>query len=161
MKRATSFKAWLGALTCSIALCGESAAAAEGADDADTNAVRYRRHMMDAIDAQFQAITLVVIANAPQENLASHLEAAHAIARTGVSSFEPNVAGGNALPRIWEEWDDFRAQMERFEASIARAAEVARTGTLEDVKPYLDRINCSNCHTAYRRNRTPGVAPYR
>lgn len=114
--------------------------------------IAYRQHLMQTLEAQFQAITLVVIAGAPPENLHSHLTAALATARLLPDAFAPRALGGSSAPQIWTKWDDFDHEMRHFEASIAMAVEAARNGTpVEGVLYHLDAISCRDCHDLYRR----------
>lgn len=119
---------------------------------ANQDVIAYRQHLMKTLDAQFQAITLIVIAGAPGENLHSHLTAALLTARLLPAAFEPRVPGGSSAPQIWTTWEDFDHHMRHFEASIAIAVEAAKNGTpTKDVLFHLDAISCRACHDLYRR----------
>ena len=115
-------------------------------------AVEYRQQLMKALEAQFQAITLIVIAGAPAENLHSHLVASLLTARALPLAFEQRAPGGSAQPQIWTKGEDFDHQMRHFEASIAMAVEAAKNGTpVAGVLYHLDAISCRACHDRYRR----------
>ena len=116
------------------------------------HAITYRQDLMKTLEAQFQAITLIVIAGAPAENLHSHLVAALLTARALPLAFERRAPGGSAQPQIWTNGNDFDHQMRHFEASIAMAVEAAKNGTpVEGVLYHLDAISCRACHDRYRR----------
>lgn len=53
-----------------------------------------------------------------------------------------------ALPVIWEDWDDFVAKSR----AMGTAAEKLDTGSLDDLRAGLGPIgkSCSNCHERYR-----------
>ncbi len=119
---------------------------------ANPDAVAYRQHLMKTLEAQFQAIMLVVTAGAPPENLYSHLSAALLTAQAMPDAFQPRVLGGSSAPQIWTKWDDFTFYMDEFEAAIAIATEAARGGTApHDVLYHIDAISCRKCHDRYRR----------
>ena len=119
---------------------------------ANQDAVAYRQHLMKTLEAQFQAITLIVTAGAPAENLYSHLTAALITARGLPDAFRPRAPGGSSAPQIWTRWDDFTFYMDEFEAAIAMAVEAARGGTPpQDVLYHIDAISCRKCHDRYRR----------
>ncbi len=116
------------------------------------HAIAYRQDLMKTLEAQFQAITLIVIAGAPAENLHSHLVAALLTARALPLAFERRAPGGSSQPQIWTKENDFDHQMRHFEASIAMAVEAAKNGTpVEGVLYHLDAISCRACHDRYRR----------
>jgi cytochrome c556 len=116
------------------------------------HAIAYRQDLMKTLEAQFQAITLIVIAGAPAENLHSHLVAALLTARALPLAFERRAPGGSSQPQIWTNGNDFDHQMRHFEASIAMAVEAAKNGTpVEGVLYHLDAISCRTCHDRYRR----------
>ncbi len=118
---------------------------------ADQDAIDYRQHIMKTLDAQFNAVALVVTAGAPAANLASHLNVLLMTARTALKAFEPKAPGGEALPVVWERWDDFSAKMKDFEATVAAAAESAKSGNPTLVLPELEHVNCKKCHDVYRK----------
>lgn len=116
------------------------------------HAIAYRQDLMKTLEAQFQAITLIVIAGAPAQNLHSHLVAALLTARALPLAFERRAPGGSSQPQIWTNGNDFDHQMRHFEASIAMAVEAAKNGTpVEGVLYHLDAISCRTCHDRYRR----------
>lgn len=117
------------------------------------HAITYRQELMKTLEAQFQAITLIVIAGAPAENLHSHLVAALLTARALPLAFERRAPGGSAQPQIWTKSDDFDHQMRHFEASVAIAVEAAKNGTpVAGVLYHLDAISCRACHDRYKRD---------
>lgn len=116
------------------------------------HAVAYRQELMKTLEAEFQAITLIVTRGAPPENLHSHLVAALLTARALPLAFAQRAPGGSAQPQIWTKADDFDHQMRHFEASIAMAVEAAKNETpVAGVLYHLDAISCRSCHDRYRR----------
>ncbi len=115
-------------------------------------AIEYRQEMMKTLQAQFQAIMLIVTAGAPPENLHSHLTAALLTARMLPAAFAPRAPGGSSQPQVWTAWDDFARHMREFEAAVAIATEAARDGTPPaGVLYHIDAISCRDCHDLYRR----------
>lgn len=130
-----------------LALAGPACAASRD------HAIAYRQELMKTLEAQFQAITLIVTRGAPPENLHSHLVAALLTARALPLAFEQRAPGGNSQPQIWTNSDDFDHQMRHFEASVAIALEAAKNGTpVAGVLYHLDAISCRACHNRYRRD---------
>jgi len=115
--------------------------------------IEYRQQVMRTLEAQFQAIMLIVTRDTSPENLHSHLSAALLTARMLPRAFEPRAPGGSSLPQVWTQWDDFAKHVREFEASVAIAAEAARNGTKPaDVLYHIDAISCRDCHDLYRRD---------
>ncbi|MGE4062474.1 MAG: cytochrome c [Rhodospirillaceae bacterium] len=116
------------------------------------DAIAYRQEIMKTLEAQFQAIMLIVTAGAPSENLHSHLTAALLTARMLPGAFEKRAPGGSSRPQVWTKWDDFARHMREFEAAVAIATEAARGGKKPaDVLYHIDAISCRDCHDLYRR----------
>lgn len=119
---------------------------------ARADAISYRQELMKTLEAQFQAIMLIVTVEAPPENLHSHLTAALLTARMLPAAFAIRAPGGASQPQIWTRWDDFARHMREFEAAVAIAAEAAKGGTKPaDVLYHIDAISCRDCHDLYRR----------
>jgi len=116
----------------------------------DQEAIAYRKHMMNTLDAQFQAIMLIITRKVPADNITSHLDAALITARTGLPSFAKNAPGGTSQPYLWDQWDQYTMLMQEFEAATAMAVEAAKTSTLTELIWYLDQISCRKCHDVYR-----------
>jgi len=152
-------KAALAVLTISaLLLAGPTHANGLSPDEA---AIEYRQHVMSALEAQFNAIALIVAFNGPSENLMSHLQTALIAARQSLPSFEARVPGGSSKRVIWEQWKDYTAHMRQFEAAIAMAVEAAKFGTVTDVVWYTDQISCRKCHDIYRQPQISGGEDYR
>lgn len=135
---------WGAAIACMM-LCVAPTAA-------NQDTIAYRQHLMDTLEAQFQAINLIYTAGAPPENLYSHLVVALATARAIPDAFQPRVLGGSSAPQIWTKWDDFMFYADEFEAAIAMAVEAARGGTApQDVLYHIDAVSCRKCHDRFRR----------
>ena len=115
------------------------------------HAIEYRQQLMRTLEAEFQAIMLIVTAGAPPQNLHSHLTSALLTARMMPDAFAVRAPGGAAHPRIWTKSDDFAHHMRQFEASVAIAVEAAKNGTpVAGVLYHLDAISCRACHDRYR-----------
>ena len=144
----------LPTLYAGLVLLGGPAHAGEPA--LDQEAIAYRKHIMVALEAQFKAIAAIVAFDGPEANLKSHLETALIMARTVLPSFEKHAPGGTSQPIIWEQWDDYTAHMQQFEAALAMAVEAAKFGSVTDVVWYTDQISCRKCHDTYRQQRIRG-----
>ncbi len=117
----------------------------------DQDAIDYRQHMMNTLDAQFNAVALILTGQAPDKNLLLHMEAMLVAATLGHTAFEPKALGGRSLPQVWEKWDDFSAKMKEFEASLAKAVAATKTEGAAGALQGLEFVSCKKCHDVYRK----------
>lgn len=61
-------------------------------------------------------------------------------------------ANSDALPAIWENWDDFKARFDASAAAAQRALDAAKAGDAAAYGAALQEIGqgCSGCHQTYR-----------
>lgn len=60
-----------------------------------------------------------------------------------------------AKAEIWQNWDDFKAGMEKFQQEATKLAEVAQKASqVEDVKAQLEATakTCKSCHDDYKED---------
>ena len=119
-------------------------------DDQDT--VDYRQHIMRAMDAQTAALGQILAEMVTDDNFVSHLDVIAINAQMALSSFEKPVEGGEALPKVWEDWDDFAAKMNAFSDEIIIAAQIVRDkGRAAAMGNVMDALSCKECHDVYRK----------
>jgi len=119
---------------------------------ADEGAVDYREHTMEAVGGHMQAAVDIIRGKVSH---ASHLPI-HAGALAELSEIVPSLfpegsEGGDALPEIWSNPDDFAERLTTFqEAAVGFDAAVA---TGEDIGPALQALGqaCKGCHDNYRK----------
>ena len=125
----------------------------ETGDDPGPDAVAYRRSLMRAMDAQTAAVGQILAWMVTDRNFVLHLESIAANARMSVGAFEPAVAGGKSLPRVWTEGEDFAARMQALADGVGKTAETARQlGKDAALVPLMDALTCDQCHDLYRRS---------
>jgi cytochrome c556 len=123
------------------------------ADDEDT--IAYRKHIMKTLDEQTAAIGMIFSGAIPDTNLQLHLDAIATTAAMGLGAFEPNVPGGDSMPEVWSNWDDFAKRMNEFAAKTANMAKVAREqGTDHAAELAIDALDCKSCHKLYNSKRS-------
>ncbi|MDH2326737.1 cytochrome c [Cereibacter sp. SYSU M97828] len=116
------------------------------------DAVKDRQQAMKAIATSAKTLGDMASDKAPFD--AAQAEQARVTMQQNAAQFpalfEPNVIEGEteALPAIWENWDDFVAKG----AALEKAAADATTGSLGDVQTAMAEIGptCRACHTDYR-----------
>ena len=125
----------------------------ETGDDPGQDAVVYRRTLMRAMDAQTAAVGQILAWMVADRNFVFHLEAIAANARMSAGAFEPAVAGGESLPRVWTDREDFAVRMQALADGVGQTAETARQlGKDAALVPLMDALTCDQCHDQYRRS---------
>ncbi|SJM33697.1 c-type cytochrome [Mesorhizobium delmotii] len=57
-----------------------------------------------------------------------------------------------AAPAVWEKPDEFKAEMERFDAAVKALLAASEAGDLDAIRVPFKKVGqaCSSCHGAYR-----------
>jgi len=118
---------------------------------ADEGAVEYRQHTMEAIGGHTQAFVDILQGKVPhQEHMALHADSIAAMAQIVGLLFADGTAGGNSLPAVWEQPDDFASRVVAFrEAADGLRDTVAANG---EIGPAIQALgqSCKGCHDNYR-----------
>lgn len=131
---------------------GESSSTSASANFSEEETIDYRRHNMKAIDAQTAALGQILSLVVTDANFVSHLQVIATHAQLALRSFEKKAVGGEALPMVWEDWDDFSAKMTAFADEIASTAQFATENSKEVVIDRLvNALPCKQCHDDYRK----------
>jgi cytochrome c556 len=122
----------------------------------EPDAVTYRHHVMNAIDAQSSAVGQILSGEIQNGDLASNFEVLAVTASGALKAFEPKVPGGEASALVWTQWPDFSKRMNEFAHKTAEAAKVAREQGNEAAMPVaMEALMCKNCHDSFR-SKPPG-----
>lgn len=132
---------WLG-----LALIALPVAASEG--DAD-----YREHVMDAIGGHMQAAADIARQKvAHTDHLKLHVDAIAELSTIAHTLFPAGSEGGDALPDIWENPEDFAGKISAFEeAAAGLKTAVDSSGDIGAAFQKLGQA-CKSCHDDYRED---------
>ena len=136
----TTAAAFLGALALTVA-------ASEGAID-------YRQHTMAAVGGHMQAVADIVQQKVPHTgHLQTHANALADLAGLASTLFPEGSAGGDSLPAIWEDAEDFAAKLAAFKEAADGLKAVASSGDPRAVGMALRGLgqSCKGCHDSYRK----------
>ena len=126
-------------------VAGLPCAASEGEVD-------YRQHTMSAIGGHMQAAFDILRGKVSHEDhLAVHAAALASLAEITPALFPPGSEGGDALPAIWEDPEDFTERLDAFREATAALSAAAETGG--DVMAAARGVGqaCRGCHDGYRK----------
>jgi len=119
---------------------------------ADEGAAEYREHTMEAIGGHMQAMVDIVRQKVPHtSHLPIHADAMASLAEISDSLFPEGSEGGDALPAIWSDAEDFAKHISAFkDAAIGLQSAVANG---EPIGPAFQKLGqaCKGCHDDYRK----------
>lgn len=119
----------------------------------DSNEVKYRKSVMNAMGSSFGALAMVFTNRVKQPDaLAVHAEALAVSSTQTAALFPEGSEGGKALPIIWEEPDKFAAAAKLMEESSAALAEAAKSGDRAATAQAFKAAGeaCKGCHERYK-----------
>jgi cytochrome c556 len=122
------------------------------ADDQDV--IDYRQLIMKQLDAESEALGMMVSGQIPPDSLALEAKSIANGAKAALKAFEPKVLGGEAKPEVWSKWDDFSKRMQAFARNSEEMAKVAETGNVAKVTELMiTALPCKECHDTYRNKK--------
>ncbi|MFW6093026.1 MAG: c-type cytochrome [Pseudomonadota bacterium] len=128
----------------SLTLAALPAGAADGAAE-------YRNHVMAAIGGHMQASADILQQKvAHQGHLQMHAAALAELADVAPLLFPEGSGGGDALPAIWENPDDFESRLASFQEAAQAFESAVSTGN--GIGPAINELgqSCKSCHDDYR-----------
>lgn len=118
---------------------------------ADDGAADYRAHTMEAIGGHMQATVDILKQKVPyMSQLEIHTNALEDLAGIADTLFTEGSEGGDALPAIWENPDDFADRLRTFQTAASDLnGAVATGGNIGEAVQALGQA-CKGCHDNYR-----------
>ena len=118
---------------------------------ADEGAADYRHHVMEAIGGHMQSAVDILRRKVPhQQHLELHVNALADLAGIADTLFPAGSEGGDALPAIWQNPEDFRARLTDFQQAAADLKSAVNGGG--EIGPAFQQLGqaCKACHDDYR-----------
>ena len=116
--------------------------------------IEYREHTMEAVGGHMQAIVDILKQKVPfTSHLALHANALADLSEIAPTLFPEGSEGGDALPEIWEDVDDFAERLMAFEeAANDLQATIAGGGEMGAVGAAVQSLGqaCKGCHDNFR-----------
>lgn len=137
---------WNHGVVAGLAFLAAGALASEGEVD-------YRKHTMSAVGGHMQAIVDIIQGKVPHtEHMATHANALADLAGLSDTLFPASSQGGDALPAIWEDAEDFQSKLAAFKEAAANFKTAAGSGDMAQVGGALQQLGqaCKGCHDDYR-----------
>lgn len=124
-----------------------------GAVHATEGEVDYRQHTMAAVGGHMQAIADILRGKVSHVgHLATHANAMADLAAMAPALFPAGSAGGDALPAVWEDAEDFKAKLDAFKAAADGFKAAAASGEMAAAGAAVRELGqaCKGCHDSYR-----------
>lgn len=118
---------------------------------ASEGAMEYRQHTMAAVGGHTTALFDILTGKVEHTgHLAAHAESLKAMSGLAGTLFPEGSEGGDALPAIWEDAEDFAERLSAFEAAAGNLSDVVAAGG--EVMPAAMQLGqaCKGCHDNYR-----------
>ena len=137
---------WIRGLAAGLVFAGVGVLASEGEVD-------YRQHTMAAVGGHMQAIVDIIQGKVPHAaHMASHANAMADLAEIAATLFPEGSDGGDALPAVWENAEDFASKLAAFKDAAANFKTAAGSGDMAQIGGALQQLGqaCKGCHDNYR-----------
>ena len=118
---------------------------------ADEGAADYRHHSMEAVGGHMMAMVDILKQKVPhQQHMGLHANAMADLADIAGSLFPEGSEGGDALPAIWENPEDFAERVQAFKNAAAELKGAVQSGG--DIGAAFQTLGgaCKGCHDDYR-----------
>ena len=118
---------------------------------AEEDLVKYRQNLMKSISGNMSNIVAIIKGEVPYgDNIALHAEQLAALAPLALPAFETEAMSDKteALPEIWENWDEFEQSALTFEEKSLAFSEAVKGGDRARIGPALGELgdSCKGCH---------------
>lgn len=119
--------------------------------------IKYRQGVYGIMGWNFGPMAAMVKGEKPYDKEAFAKHAANVakvspMALEGFGSGTDKGADTKAKPEIWAKIDDFKSKMAKMNEETAKLAEVANTGSFDDIKKQFGATggSCKACHDDYK-----------
>lgn len=143
------------------AICGVAFAAAavmpvvsaHAMEMRDEDVIAYRQEIMKTMGAQAAAIGQILAGMVPDNQLYTHFEVLLLSVQQAKQAFEHPVEGGNALPVVWEKWDEFSGKLDEAEENMKKAIEIAKKDGAggQSGEAAVAALSCKGCHDTFKK----------
>ena len=113
----------------------------------------YRHDVMEAIGGHFGAIIKIVRGEVPhRDHLSAHVDALAGLANLANDLFPDDSQGGEALPKIWEEPEEFAKKVSAFKEAANTLKSALDAGDMDAFRGTIRNVGgaCKGCHDDYR-----------
>lgn len=118
---------------------------------ADEGAEEYREHVMEAIGGHMQSTVDILRQKVShQDHLSLHVNALAELSGIVHTLFPEGSQGGDAIPAIWENPEDFAAKVDALEEAATNLKSTLDAG--DNVGAAFQKVGqaCKSCHDDYR-----------
>lgn len=115
---------------------------------------KYRQGVMRTVGGQMTSLASILRGNVYFDNLSFHARGMADLAKIVPHVFPEGsgVSKSEALPKIWEEPEDFKAAVDKFVEAANGIATAAESGEMSAIGPAMKSLGqaCKGCHDNFR-----------
>lgn len=122
-------------------------------DDDRSDMAKYREVVMEGLGSHTGALAMIFSGRVDlPDQLQAHADAIAAAGQQIGTLFPAGSEGGEALPLIWEEPEEFQARVAKVEEATAGIAAAAKSGDRKTLAQAFKALgeSCKGCHDRYR-----------
>lgn len=127
---------------------------AGGASAEDSPAVKYRQSTMKAVGGHMGAIGAIAKGQVDHPgDLAVHAASIAALSGIVPEVFGEDAKGGDALPKIWSEPDEFKKRLEAFRTAATDLDTLVKGGDMTNFGKAVGALGqaCKGCHDNFKK----------
>jgi cytochrome c556 len=120
------------------------------------DAIKYRQSVYRVMAWNFSPMAAMVKGEMPynKDVFARHAANVEFVSKLAMEGFSPGSDKGDtkAKPEIWAKMDDFKGKMTRMNDEAAKLAQIAKSGSIDDIKKQFGATasSCKACHDEYK-----------
>jgi cytochrome c556 len=127
---------------------------ASGASAEESAAVKYRQTTMKAVGGHMGAVSAIAKKQVDHpDDLAVHTASIAALSGIVPELFGTDATGGDALPKIWSEPDEFKKRLEAFRTAAVDLDTLVKAGDMTNFPKAVGALGqaCKGCHDNFKK----------
>jgi cytochrome c556 len=127
---------------------------AGGANAEESAAVKYRQTTMKAVGGHMGAVSAIAKKQVDHPgDLAVHTASLAALSGVAPGLFGSDATGGDALPKIWSDPDEFKKRLEAFRTAAVDLDTLVKGGDMTDFPKAVGALGqaCKGCHDNFKK----------
>ncbi|QET71317.1 c-type cytochrome [Bordetella bronchiseptica] len=146
----------VAAVVCTmLAPLWSSPAAAQFAKPQD--AIKYRQSALTLMASHFGRMQPVMRGQAPYDaaQIKANVDIFKTLSTLPWAAFGPGTEGGDALPAVWSDAEDFKQKQQRLADNVAKLSAAADASDYDKVRAAFGDVgaSCKACHDSFRKKK--------
>jgi cytochrome c556 len=120
----------------------------------ESAAVKYRQSTMKAVGGHMGAVSAIAKKQVDHPgDLAVHVSSLAALSSIVPELFGPDAKGGDALPKIWSEPEEFQKRLDAFRTAAEDLDALVKGGDMTNFGQAVGALGqaCKGCHDTFKK----------